>query len=99
MKKLAKDEKSKKVVTINKKNIIISQQYNNIEVNCKKYKRNMLLMKETKEGVLDKVVKTLSERYNQNEKFINLLIKMCLDFEVSDYKIIEKFLINREKGL
>ena len=86
-----------KVFTKEKRNNIIRKEYNPLTVNCKNHERGSgLFMKETKEGVLNKLAKTLSKKYNKREEFITLLIKICLDFEIKDYKVIEKFFINKE---
>lgn len=98
MLKLKKKE-GKKVFTNEGRNIIIRKGYNPLTVNCKNYERGGLFMEKTKEGVLNKLAKTLSKKYYQREEFITLLIKICLDFEIKDYKVIEKFLINKEKDI
>lgn len=97
MKKVEKCQE--KVFTNEERNIIIRKEYNPLTVNCKNYERGGLFMEKTKEGVLNKLAKTLSKKYNQREEFITLLIKICLDFEIKDYKVIEKFLINKEKDI
>jgi len=89
----------KKVFTNEGRNNIIKQEYNPLAVIYKNYERGGLFMKETKEGLLNKLAKTLSKKYNQREEFIILLIKICLDFEIDDYRMIEKFLINKENSI
>lgn len=92
-------KKLEKAFTNDERNIIINKEYNPLAVICKNYERGGLFMEETKEGLLNELVKTLCKKYNQREEFIILLIKICLDFKIDDYKLIEKFLINKEKNI
>lgn len=97
--KVAKDEATKKVeicrrkiFTKNKKNIIISKDYNPFKVNYKIiYKRrDGLFMK----GEILSVVKKLSKKYNKKEKIILEMIKKCkeLGYNIRESKVlIEEF--------
>ena len=86
-----KVEKCKKVFTKEERNIIINKDYNPLKVNYKIYKRGSGLF--MKNETLNRV-KKIGKKYNKSENVTKLLLKICLDFKISDYeKIIEKFLM------
>jgi hypothetical protein len=61
------------------------------------YKSKLQINKEEKKemNVVENDVKELSDKYNRSVNFIKMLLKICMDLKISDYKNeIENFLNN-----
>lgn len=61
------------------------------------YKSKLQINKEEKKemNVVENDIKELSDKYNRSVNFIKMLLKICMDLKISDYKNeIENFLNN-----
>lgn len=71
-------KKCKKVFTKNESNNIMRKKYNPLKAN--KCEREGLFMKETKDVILDEIVKELSKKYNKREQVVKVLLDKCKIF-------------------
>lgn len=81
------EEENEKMFTKDERNNIISEKHNPLKVNYKNlFEKEGLFMNRTKEVLLDEEENTLIKNFSKSEKFIKLLIKICYDFKIDDYK-------------
>ncbi len=79
---------NEKMFTKEESNSAVGKKYIYLEENYEICRRKGLYRVER-----NQVIKQLSKKCKSSKKFINLLIKICIDFGVSDYRdIIEDFI-------